>query len=246
MNNRLRVAPSALLGLLLTMPMSVLSQGTFQNLDFEDVRNVPVFDPPGAGLMSATDALPGWTCYAGTNQLNLALYDTLNLDNVGAGVISTASPVAYTIPAGLPDGQFCASLQYGVLTHPIGPWENVPASIAQVGQVPIGAHSILFAGSTPFSVSFAGTGLPLSVMAAYPGYDIFGADISSFAGQIGELRFTSYSHVSFLDSIQFSSQVIPEPTTIRLMGFAATIFLPVCLYCRRWGRSAPHSASPNP
>jgi hypothetical protein len=95
--------------------------------------------------------------------------------------------------------------------------QTIP-SIQQTGTVPGDANSLFFMSSSPFltlAVSFdrqqvrpsliSGTGDP---------YYLWGADISAYAGQTGELRF---SGDGMLDFITFSPQVIPEPGGLPLL-----------------------------
>jgi hypothetical protein len=209
---------------------SALAQGTFQNLDFESVQNIPVFDPQGhPWKMPAADALPGWSCYLGTNQSSMVAFNDLALDSAFVGIVSNTSPYA-PIPVGLLDGQYCLSLQHGIsgLVGP-GPFTYVPASVAQSGQIPF-SQSIQFKGTIPFEVTFAGNTIPLVVLSTGAGYDVYGGDIRQYVGMTGELRSTSYSHFSYLDGIEFSMQVVPEPSTFALLGLGA-----LALYMKKAG-----------
>ncbi len=191
----------------------VFAQGTFQNLDFEAVRNVPVFDPHNhPWLMPAADALPSWACYVGAGQVWFAVYNDLALDGASLGILTNAS---LGVPAGFVVGRYCVSLQYGVVAT--GPQGSVydTVSIAQSGQLPATAQSIRLRGTGGLSVSFAGNIIPLALLTSQTGYGVYGGDISPFAGQTGELRFTSYTHFGYLDDIQFSAEPIPEPSALR-------------------------------
>jgi hypothetical protein len=99
------------------------------------------------------------------------------------------------------------------------------AEIAQTGTVDQTAHSLLFAATRGVpNVSFNGQPLPVFPLQNHSTFISYGADVSAFAGQTGELRFTTaYPVGSFLDDIQFSSQVIPEPSTITLLAAGAVI-----------------------
>lgn len=217
---------------------SGFAQGTFQNLGFESAHDIPVFDPRGhPWITSAADALPGWTCYLGTNQTGSAWCDDVALDSAAVGIQSTTS---LWPPAGFISGQYCASLQYGYVFN--GPYDYYfgPASIAQSGQIPLYARSIRFNSTYPFYVTFAGSGIPLVVLTAQANYNVYGGDISQFAGQTGELRITSYSSYlggSFIDAIQFSSLRVPEPSTFCL------VILGLGLFCRK-ARSKKRLLSP--
>ncbi len=66
-------------------------------------------------------------------------------------------------------------------------------------------------------VSFNGQTLSLTVLGSTPNYNIYGADISAFAGQTGQLLFTAAPQtIDIIDNIQFSNLAVPEPTTLAL------------------------------
>jgi len=207
---------------------SCFSQGTFRNLDFEAARYVP---GPYGYYATAADALPNWSCYLGTNQTGIAWYNLATLDDAAVGVMTNSSHDVP--PSGFIQGQVCLSLQWGYvyLGGGVGYWG--PAAIAQAGQIPADAKSIRFLGTSPFSIAFAGNAVPLAVLNALPNYSLYGGDISQFAGQTGELRITSYLHFNYLDSIQFSNQPIPEPSTLCL------VIVGLAVFCRRLRRFKP-------
>jgi hypothetical protein len=65
-------------------------------------------------------------------------------------------------------------------------------------------------------VYFAGQALSVRVLGAGSGDSLlYGADVSRFAGQFGELRF---SGSGYLDNIFFSPQAVPEPATWALLA----------------------------
>lgn len=206
----------------------VPGQSTFQNLNFEAAQNIPVFDPQGhPWTMPAADALPGWTVYLGATQSASVFYNDVALDSAAVGIQSTTSPYA---PAGFLVGQYCLSLQYGVTAGGAQPIFGT-ASIAQSAQLPSDVESIMFRGTFPFSVTFSGFAIPLTVLSSQAGYSIYAGDIGQFAGQTGELRITSSSHFSYLDAIQFSAQAIPEPNTLALSVVGLGL---LCWRWRKW------------
>jgi hypothetical protein len=207
--------------LVFTVAQHAFAQGTFQNLNFEAAHNIPVFDPQGhPWTMPASDALPGWTCYIGTNQTGSAWYNDVALDSAAVSILSSTSPYP---PSGFVLGQYCLSLQSTFL-----PQFGGSASVGQTGQLPFDAQSIRFRGTVPFGVSFAGSAIPLAVLSSQAGYNIYGGDISQFAGVTGDLRITSFGHFGYLDSLTLSSQPIPEPATISLFVMGLGV-----LYLRR-------------
>ena len=65
------------------------------------------------------------------------------------------------------------------------------AAIGQTGQIPTNAMSLKFWGYST-DVSFGGQTLSLVLLGRHtPHYNIYGADISAFAGQTGQLLFTA-------------------------------------------------------
>lgn len=194
-------------GLGLAAVSEALSQTAIQNLGFEDAQVIPLpYDPH---LIWAAPALPGWTCYLGTNQVPYVGYDTEALDSARVGLISAHYP---GVPARVVTGQYCAALQAGIALDGNGnPYCCVPSAIAQTGEIPSAARSILFKGTVPFSVSLGGTAIPLVVYSAQPTFKWYAGDVSQFAGQTCELRFTCSVHIGYLDAIRFRSEPIPEP-----------------------------------
>ena len=202
-------------------------QPGFQNLDFESAH-VPDLPPDQYEFVPFSDALPGWTGYFGTNPATTALHNTFTL---GLYNVSILGP-DFTFPGGevqILDGQYSAMIQSG--EYPPSP--PVPTSIAQTGLVPFGAHSIQMSvwGNLPsdiigFSVNLGGHPINLLVVAeSLHNYTVYG-DVSSFAGQVLELRITASplpadSNTSFeLDDISFSPAYVPEPRvgTLLVMG----------------------------
>src|SRR5437879_4086489 len=106
--NALKIKLSLLL--LFAATLCARPQGTFVNLDFESA-NIPPGTPPGT-VVAVSDALPGWTCYIGTNQVTAIHYDDISL---GAAAITihdrnSFEPILqgnYTVllQGSFPDGQ---------------------------------------------------------------------------------------------------------------------------------------------
>jgi hypothetical protein len=191
--------------------VSLMSEGrtvaqSFQNLDFEH-PHLPLTPNPWFEVPIA-DAMPGWSGYIGSGQVSGVGYNTISLDAAwssfhGAGSLS---PVI--------QGQYRVFLQPGPGTDGTG-YFNV--TIAQSGTVPSTALSVRFymARAVP-EVYFAGLPLSPTVLGAGPGESrLYGADISRFAGQFGELRF---SGAGYLDDIFFSPLAVPEPGALGLLA----------------------------
>ena len=192
-------------------------QGTFQNLGFEGVQNVPIFDPRGhPWTMPAGDALPGWSCYIGDSRTEFIWYNDLALDSAAVGVLSSTLPY---LPPGFPVGKYSLSLQAGY--GPLG--MNTPSSIAQSGELPSDVKSIRFRGAggsssaDSFLVTFAGERIPLEIVGSRESFTGYAGDLSPYAGQMGELRITSTIHFTYIDGISFSPLAVPEPTIATLL-----------------------------
>jgi len=224
---------AACVTLLLVSWASAPAQGPFQNLDFEAARNVPA--TPGT-YMSAADALPYWTLYIGTNQQSQALYNGVTLDAAEVGIWDNAADLGYFPPPGFVSGQYCVSLQGGRYGDPQNSFWS--ASIAQSGEVPAGMRSIQFVAIASLTVTFDGADIPLVVLQAGSGYNLYGGDITQFAGQTGELEITSNTHFDAVDSIVFSPEPVPEPGTLSLGVLGALVLGRRALNLRRQSPTA--------
>jgi hypothetical protein len=76
-------------------------------------------------------------------------------------------------------------------------------------------------------VTFNGQNVPFVPLSVILGQQMYGGDISGFAGQTGELRFTeqpihSATSAAEIDNISFSPSPAPEPgTCVLILGGAA-------------------------
>ena len=91
--------------------------------------------------------------------------------------------------------------------------------------IPSNAHSLRFLVFGPeVVVTFGGQTLSVVPLMSGPNSSTLeAADISAFAGQTGELRFTAPNLAGspndvFLDDISFSPQAIPEPGVFGLLA----------------------------
>jgi hypothetical protein len=202
---------------------TVHGQGSFQNLDFESaiVPNVP---PNQSVQVLTTDALPGWTAYAATYQQSRVWYNYLS---GGGALVSLVDLHTQFYSNSVIGGYFTATLDSGSIFIN-GNQTLVSAAIAQPGTVPSGARSLVFDASwnvSALQVTFGGQALPFYALSSGSNYTTYGADVSALAGQTGELRFTEQPNpppsvftIVFLDNIQFSDVVVPEPSTIGLFA----------------------------
>jgi hypothetical protein len=201
--------------------LTAFAQGTFQNLDFENGTFIPIPGDP-FGRVQFGAALPGWTGYIGTQQIDWVLYNNLFLSDPGIAIWGPDQP-----QPSLFHGRY-----YVVLQNAFPPTPDTGPALAQIGTIPQAARTIQFLlAFGGVSVSFAGQQIPLSVLGNSPtGYSIFGGDITAFAGQTGELRFQG---VGYLDYIQFSSQPIPEPNAVALFLLGSACWF-AWMQMRRW------------
>jgi uncharacterized repeat protein (TIGR03803 family) len=196
--------------------LSVLSGEDFGDLDFEDgdlvfLQGSPAFE------VYFSPAMPGWS-----SPWNSMPYNGQFLDSAGICILDTNYA---RLPNGLVHGRFCVLLQAGL-------WNSQtygPSSLAQSGTVPPEVKTLLFNASmftnpisagAPLEVTFDGNPLPWWVVATNPEYLVVGADITRFAGERGELRFTVpplWGHNSvYLDNIRFSSSPLAvAPVIVR-------------------------------
>jgi hypothetical protein len=218
--------PRFFIAVLLGGMQAVLSQGTFVNLDFENPMSLS--GGPGTSLVWITNALPHWTGYIGNAQVNYVAFNSIALD---AATISLHSTRSIT-PAF--DGNYSVLLQASSRFAPV----QAAAAIGQTGLIPQDARSLLLY-TKPFSipflaiqVTFAGETISMTpIGAATATYQAWGGDISRYAGQAGELRFTvNPTSGSWLDNIQFSSNPVPEPGAWALFGLGSAL---LCCAARR-------------
>jgi hypothetical protein len=207
---------------------AVLGQGTFQNLNFE-AANLLILAPGQSATVSVADALPGWTAWLGTNQQALVAYNATTLGNASISVIgpnySQLGPIIPPI-----EGNFNAILMAGM-----APGGSVAASISQVGTVPANAQSIQFKTSMfpgepeDFMLSLNGVTVSLQPVSVTSTYATWGGNIQSFAGRQVELRITAFptaqlpTYNFWVDSVIFSSELVPEPGVFGLSALGALL-----------------------
>lgn len=214
----------------ISIAVSTCAQSSFQNLSFESAR--PFFDPSipvDHNPVNATNALRGWTIYGGYTYPGI-LYNNEALDSASISLLSIN--YTYGIP-GFASGAFYVKLR-GASFDPT----QIPA-IGQTAQIPVSAMSLTLIAYDPPEVTFQGNTIPLVNMGncgLYFGtyYSTYGGDISAFAGQVGQLRFSS--GFSYFDNIQFSTQPIPEPSAQGLFALCG-LFLGLRYWC--WGQMNP-------
>jgi len=216
---------------LLSLAESGFSQ-SFVDLGFES----PTFVSTN-GLLSGSiglpQAFPGWSATVGGLPLSYALSNTVYLDTAGMSIINSNYNTFGVIPGGVLQGRYTAILMSGTLTNTV---TGVDASLSQTGLVPAGTRSLQFYALSAFdsfgtfTVTMDGQDLSLTAISNALNYTIYGTDISAWAGQTAQLSFNVLGHSPqgsseylYLDSIQFSIQPVPEPSTFALGALGALL-----------------------
>jgi len=171
----------------------------FVNLDFESAEIV--YD---GYLLSVSNAFPGWAVTA-----PYITYDSPSLSGASISITDSNGYPPYPVQGDY--FVFLASANYAPTATTI--------SLGQTGAIPSWAQTITFWGTVGgMQVSFDGNPLYFAAIGTGPNHTIYGADISAYANQSGELIFTLPPYVAnaTLDNIQFSSTPVPEPTALTL------------------------------
>ena len=207
------------LALLTWLPL--YGQGTFQNLGFESaqISNLPF---PQWTWEPINQALPGWCGYLGSNEVTIVQHNSHPLDSAG---LSIFGPTGWT--TSIAHGKYAVMLQAGY-----DPFETVGgkvrAAIGQTAPIVSSDKALFYYATASLEVTFSGQMIPTYVMGQGPnGYSLWGGDVQAFAGQSGELRFTTGGPLgltsSYLDFIRFSDQPIPEPSASGLFAAGALL-----------------------
>jgi hypothetical protein len=203
------------------------ARSDFRNLGFDEA-------PTTSGPLQAADTLtylPGWTLKYGGQAQSFIDVDTIG--NVGNNGYAILNSIHNTL--GLPvEGRYSLLLDNGFFNGQAVTWE-----ISQTGTVPTDARSIQFKNFEGFlspTLRIGGTDISPILLGHQIGsgnlrFDIYGADVTPYAGQTVELVFYTrpgaYKDFYGFDSISVSSTVIPEPSTgyllmLGLLGFVCT------------------------
>lgn len=223
----------------LALVTSLPAQG-FLNLGFESA-----FQPtPGSGdTLPATLAFPSWQTTliypsGPPVTINTVYFNTHLLDSSHMGIFNSGAAGTYL---GSPLFGNVSAFLLADEDQFVPQGQGAP-SLAQTGLIPSSANSLWFATSVgdllpefnppehyDFLVTINGVQIPYTAMETHPNYVMWAADISSFAGNVAELRFTLDSYLSAgtpldrgvmlaLDGITFSPQSVPEPSAFVLAG----------------------------
>jgi hypothetical protein len=224
--------------------LSAPCQTAFQDLDFESGN---ISNPSGYyNEVPITNALPGWNGSIGGVPVTQVWANNVSAGEATIDVYGPGWPsIGYGegFGEGIIDGNYTVFLQSGA--NPQGGSAGVNVSIWQAGTIPANAQSLEFKAWTilltgSFSVSFAGNSLTPVVLAAVPGESAsgipvveYGVNIAPYAGQTGQLEFTSIfngASCTEFDDITFSTTTVtPEPNTLALAVMGG-----LALAARRW------------
>jgi hypothetical protein len=204
--------------LMATLPWfpRLASGQAFINLDFEDADLTGY--PPGSAVPAAS-AFPGWTVNA-----TYISYDGFVLSGEAISVFDTNS----SYPGSHMEGKY-----YAFFAPANTPGSSRSISLGQFGQIPAGTQSITFWGKIGgLQITFDGQSLAFAEIGSTANYNIYGANISQFAGDTGDLLFTlppnsinPGAYNAQLDNIQFSTSTIPEPGTFSLLWTGIAFFI---------------------
>jgi len=192
------------------------AQGTFRNLDFEQARLI-LLGGQGIPYIATANAIPGWTAVIGPYQEDALPYNVFSLGSPAITLhdIRDHNPGG---PVPVIQGEYCLLLQASY------PGAEVVPYVCQTGRLSLEARSLTFKTSNGgvvadvfFDVFFNDTELPMTRLAVTDDYELWGADLSDFSGDYGELKFRGQGA---LDDIKFSPLEVPEPATwsILLLG----------------------------
>jgi hypothetical protein len=200
----------------LTYSFVGFSQGTFQDLDFEQAN------PVGVGnAYPTTSCFPGWQVFYGTTPISVV---GLDLFSLGATTVSLITP-----PHAI-DGNYSVDLEGGAVQNGS---VLAAATIAQTGLIPAGTQSLLFKavpGPGPFDVDIGDQSIPFIAVGNGPNYTVtYAANISAWAGQVEQLSFSAIPdglgvNPWNIDDISFSPTAVPEPSPFALTGMGGLLF----------------------
>lgn len=180
---------------------------SFTNLNFEraiiNTSGAPQFE------IVASNAIPGWIAYGNGSQLTYIVYDTISLGEASVDLLGTNNDAGYP-PI---QGKYFIDLQPNSAGQP-----SQSVAIGQTGQIPAASESLTFWGNFNGPITFDGIDLSYNVVGSSSnGYSIYAANISPYAGETGQLLFTATENTGgFIDNIQFSPGVVPEPGALAL------------------------------
>lgn len=200
----------------------ISTKGDVVNGGFEDA--VLVQYQGQSTQVRASEALAGWTASFDIfvpSPSEFIIYNNIALDSPAVSIHDANSLFKPLL------GSFSVYLQGGTVAGTQG------ASIFQTTTVPSDARSLMFLGRNVSNLEFSFDGqvlpiLPLSTLLPPEQGSVYGVDVSSFAGTLRELRFRAPAQagIGLIDSIFFSSQAVPETSTLALGVVGLAFLLP--------------------
>ncbi len=188
------------------------AQGTFQNLGFERAVLTSYLVNPGSGFYGTNATLPNWqwspqTTFGIGDPSTNVVFNNVAISSAAVSLHGTGSRYAPLI-----NGNYSLFLQGGE-----GVYGYTGASIYQTALIPIFSRTLFFLGGPSLQVSFNGQSLTPFALSNAATHTYWAADISAYANQSGELRFSvPMNSSSLLDDIRISQTVIPEPGVLML------------------------------
>ena len=219
---------------LLAMAGLTAGGSVFQNLDFEAG---PIYYPPVNEYYNIySDVLPHWTVRFGNIVQPGASCNNFTLDYPVVALMSSGGALrtSYVI-----DGQRSVYLQSASTEIFNNAASAVNVAISQVGTVPAVSQSLWFSARNqwfdsfalppgPFNVTLGGAVIPMIPMTVNGGDVEFAGSIGGWSGQTTELSIgvmansawggATWEGWSVLDSIRFSPEAVPEPSTAALVA----------------------------
>ena len=212
--------PSVIIAIALLAEKETGVSQSFVNLNFESA-NLSGYSP-GSQNVPIKSALSGWSGYfltsTITNQATQVWCDGMSLGGYAISVNDTNNGFGPVIP-----------LQGKYSTYLFGGSGNVSARISQTGLVPGGTKTLLMDVNQyfGFGVTLGGQTINMVPLQTFSNYTLYGGDISLFSGQLAQLSITapptSVPNAVLLDDIVFSTQAIPEPSSLALLGVGALL-----------------------
>ncbi len=200
---------------ILLCTFSALAQGTFRNLDFEQAIVIP--HDVTYGFLDWNLAAPGWTHSTGSDT-SIIYYGSRHVGVSQAYLLmDNISPI--WAPQTQLAGRYSLMISSGFFNSVDGSGGFINAFISQTGQIPDTARSVQLLADGPVRITVNGTPVPILSL----GGNLYGGDVSAFAGSTAELKIINAWELdrrrTVLDNITFSPIPVPEPHTLVLMGF---------------------------
>ena len=210
--------------LLLTVGFTAAAwgQGSFRNLDFESARVVT--NDPTFGVLDWNLAAPGWN-HSNGSDLGIVYYRQEHFGFTGYYMLYDSLSPVYA-PGTQLAGRYSLGFSNGHATgNPESPWQE--NYLGQSGEIASDVRSFRLLAHGSFEVLVGGVSIPMQSL----GGNLYGGDISAFAGQTTEFRILNTSRTLHtpvvVDNIAFSPMPVPEPSVVVIFGFGVLAWLTV-------------------